>query len=91
MLLPGAPAAVTTEVPRAPKQGEPPPIVPHPSFAAICRHYEISRKTGYKWLTRLGEEGLSFALRVEGETHATLVLLDVAQGDRYFNHRVNHQ
>ena len=61
------------------------------SFAALCRHYEISRKTGYKWLTRLGEEGLSFALPLEGETHATLVLLDVAQGDRYFNHRVNHQ
>jgi len=29
------------------------------SFAALCRHYEISRKTGYKWLTRFGEEGLS--------------------------------
>lgn len=28
------------------------------SFAALCRHYEISRKTGYKWLGRFAEDGL---------------------------------
>ena len=29
------------------------------SMAAICRRYEISRKTGYKWLSRYAAEGLA--------------------------------
>lgn len=28
------------------------------SVAALCRYYEISRKTGYKWIRRFEEEGL---------------------------------
>ncbi len=28
------------------------------SFAALCRHYQVSRKTGYKWLNRFLEDGL---------------------------------
>lgn len=28
------------------------------NFAALCREYRISRKTGYKWLRRATEEGL---------------------------------
>jgi len=27
------------------------------SFSQLCRHYEISRKTGYKWLNRYKEQG----------------------------------
>jgi putative transposase len=27
------------------------------SFAALCRRYEISRKTGYKWIARYEQEG----------------------------------
>lgn len=27
------------------------------NFSEICRRYTISRKTGYKWLKRYGEEG----------------------------------
>lgn len=27
------------------------------SFAKLCRQFEISRKTGYKWLERYGQEG----------------------------------
>lgn len=27
------------------------------SFAEICRQYEISRKTGYKWLNRYQKDG----------------------------------
>ncbi len=26
-------------------------------FAELCRRYGVSRKTGYKWLRRLEEEG----------------------------------
>jgi len=28
------------------------------SFAALCRHYGISRRTGYKWVARFASEGL---------------------------------
>ena len=28
------------------------------TFAAICRRFEVSRKTGYKWLERYGDEGV---------------------------------
>jgi putative transposase len=28
------------------------------SFAELCRRYEISRKTGYKWVERYAAEGL---------------------------------
>lgn len=28
------------------------------TFAAICRRFEVSRKTGYKWLERYGTEGV---------------------------------
>jgi len=28
------------------------------SLAEVCRRFEVSRKTGYKWLTRFDEEGL---------------------------------
>jgi putative transposase len=28
------------------------------SFAAICRRFDVSRKTGYKWLERYEEEGI---------------------------------
>ena len=27
------------------------------SLSALCRRYGVSRKTGYKWLSRYGEEG----------------------------------
>lgn len=27
------------------------------NISALCRHYGISRKTGYKWLKRYREEG----------------------------------
>ncbi|MCA6119894.1 helix-turn-helix domain-containing protein, partial [Bradyrhizobium sp. WSM 1738] len=29
------------------------------SFAAICRRFAVSRKTGYKWLERYEEEGIA--------------------------------
>lgn len=29
-----------------------------PSFSALCQAYEISRKTGYKWVERYEKEGL---------------------------------
>lgn len=29
------------------------------NFSALCREYDISRKTGYKWLSRYSEDGLS--------------------------------
>nr|WP_240349613.1 helix-turn-helix domain-containing protein [Pseudomonas putida] len=28
-----------------------------PSFSALCQAYEISRKTGYKWIERYEKEG----------------------------------
>ena len=28
------------------------------NFAELCRRYEVSRKTGYKWLQRYEEDGL---------------------------------
>ncbi len=28
-----------------------------PSFSALCQAYEISRKTGYKWVERYEKEG----------------------------------
>jgi transposase len=28
------------------------------SFAALCRAYGVSRKTGYKWIGRLQSDGL---------------------------------
>ncbi|NBK42195.1 helix-turn-helix domain-containing protein, partial [Pseudomonas soli] len=30
-----------------------------PSFSALCQAYEISRKTGYKWVERYEKEGPS--------------------------------
>jgi outer membrane autotransporter protein len=29
------------------------------TFAAVCRRFEVSRKTGYKWLERYGDEGVA--------------------------------
>ena len=29
------------------------------SFAAICRRFGVSRRTGYKWLARFEEEGVA--------------------------------
>jgi putative transposase len=29
------------------------------TFASLCRHYGVSRKTGYKWLDRYEAEGAS--------------------------------
>jgi transposase len=31
---------------------------PKMSLAELCRRFNISRKTGYKWLTRYKEEGV---------------------------------
>jgi transposase len=28
------------------------------AFAAVCRHFGVSRKTGYKWLERYREAGV---------------------------------
>ena len=28
------------------------------SVAVLCRRYGVSRKTGYKWLSRYGQEGV---------------------------------
>ena len=44
------------------------------SFSALCRRFNVSRKTGYKWLSRydaLGVEGLSDLSRApHGHPHA---------------------
>jgi transposase-like protein len=35
---------------------------PNSNMSRLCRRYNISRKTGYKWLSRYRKEGLQGAL-----------------------------
>src|SRR3954468_21531578 len=51
------------------------------SFAALCRRFEVSRKTGYKWLGRyqeLGVEGLGELSRAPHQ-HPQAVLAEIAE------------
>jgi putative transposase len=51
------------------------------SFAVLCRRYEVSRKTGYKWVERYQAEGLE-GLRNQSRAadhHPNEVLKDVAE------------
>jgi putative transposase len=51
------------------------------SFAELCRRYEISRKTGYKWLARYQKEGVE-GLRDQSRAadhHPNEVLQEVAE------------
>ena len=51
------------------------------NFAELCRRYEVSRKTGYKWLQRYEEDGLE-ALKDQSRAakhHPNEVLKAVAE------------
>ena len=36
------------------------------SFAALCRRFQVSRKTGYKWVERYEEAGLAVWMSARG-------------------------
>ena len=36
------------------------------AFAAVCRRFGVSRKTGYKWLERYGDGGAEISSTVRG-------------------------
>ena len=60
------------------------------SFAAICRRYGISRKSGYKWLKRYRENGVAAladrSRRRRQQTHT----LDEATAQRVLDGRAAH-
>ena len=53
------------------------------NIAELCRRFDISRKTGYKWIKRylqLGEAGLvHLGVVHKGLRHATLLLIPLVQ------------
>lgn len=41
------------------------------SFQALCNHFQISCKTGYKYLNRYHEEGINFYRALYKQTYQT--------------------
>ena len=45
------------------------------NISALCRHYSISRKTGYKWLQRAQEQGVERSRRPHHSPSSTALLM----------------